>query len=572
MDELRVNIAKSSVAYHRSLWILYELYRVLFREVSTPLGETLEDMCHFEASGMPIEAASHILPNMEVNFVGAGMALAGVAVPAVSNATRLMVQIESRTIGYGKSKSIERSTLRVSGRKQQQQQQQQQHQSLDSFMCTTPSVEDLHSGKAFSLRDYLVKAAKQVQAGSASLARGSFSVGQIAGRNSGGRVCSQQSISLYYFTEMQFIMSLVDLSERLILIPKDERLKALSAELTLINHNLPASICIPLWCSSGGEKRVDVAADQEAHKSHDYHHRILRISPNDAVVLNSAERAPFLVHIEVLEGYYSDEGFEEIKRAANQSVWPPIVRGGAMSTTVVDQSSAISTFSAPNDEGEGEGEGKGKGKGEDGGSIVEKKECSPKIAHLEDDILLSARTGNELEIVVAPLSADDFKDRMRTAAIMLAQLARQAAKPDCPSKKLADIGAIKTRIIREMEQLEKNRLFDALQIKEQEGGVGVEGGEGGDKRNFLVDVCMPLDRRDWFDREDPSAVVFQEPLEEKTARIQSSSPYGQVEGWRLLSVIVKSGCDMRQEHLACQVIAEMTKIWNDANLPLWTFS
>jgi phosphatidylinositol 4-kinase len=82
--------------------------------------------------------------------------------------------------------------------------------------------------------------------------------------------------SNYFRSEMQFLLALVDIATRLVIVPKPARLSALHAELTLLNHNLPAEICMPLWCPATTERP--------------YHHRIVRISPTDAVVLNSAER------------------------------------------------------------------------------------------------------------------------------------------------------------------------------------------------------------------------------------------------------------------------------------------
>ena len=55
---------------------------------------------------------------------------------------------------------------------------------------------------------------------------------------------------LFYQPEMQFVASLVDISRRLCSVPKEQRLSALHAELSLIDYELPAQICIPLWCPS----------------------------------------------------------------------------------------------------------------------------------------------------------------------------------------------------------------------------------------------------------------------------------------------------------------------------------
>ncbi|KAF1388622.1 hypothetical protein PFLUV_G00092200 [Perca fluviatilis] len=71
------------------------------------------------------------------------------------------------------------------------------------------------------------------------------------------------------------------------------------------------------------------------------------------------------------------------------------------------------------------------------------------------------------------------------------------------------------------------------------------------------------------DPEDPSAVALKEPWEEKVRRIREGSPYGHLPHWRLLSVIVKCGDDLRQELLAYQVLQQLKSIWEQERVPLW---
>ena len=59
------------------------------------------------------------------------------------------------------------------------------------------------------------------------------------------------------------------------------------------------------------------------------------------------------------------------------------------------------------------------------------------------------------------------------------------------------------------------------------------------------------------DPEDPSAAALKEPWEEKVGRIRDSSPYGHLPNWKLLSVIIKCGDDLRQELLAYQVLKQL---------------
>ncbi|PTB72922.1 kinase-like protein [Trichoderma longibrachiatum ATCC 18648] len=71
------------------------------------------------------------------------------------------------------------------------------------------------------------------------------------------------------------------------------------------------------------------------------------------------------------------------------------------------------------------------------------------------------------------------------------------------------------------------------------------------------------------DRDDPSAAVFGEAWEAKKERIRKSSPYGWMKNWDLVSVIVKTGADLRQEAFACQLISVCHKIWVEAKVDVW---
>ncbi|CRK31350.1 hypothetical protein BN1708_018717, partial [Verticillium longisporum] len=71
------------------------------------------------------------------------------------------------------------------------------------------------------------------------------------------------------------------------------------------------------------------------------------------------------------------------------------------------------------------------------------------------------------------------------------------------------------------------------------------------------------------DRDDPSAAVFGEAWQAKKERIRKTSPYGWMKNWDLISVIIKTGDDLRQEAFACQLIQVCHKIWIDAGVDVW---
>ncbi|CAH0517361.1 unnamed protein product [Peronospora belbahrii] len=68
---------------------------------------------------------------------------------------------------------------------------------------------------------------------------------------------------------------------------------------------------------------------------------------------------------------------------------------------------------------------------------------------------------------------------------------------------------------------------------------------------------------------DPPCVIFKERWAEKERRIQATSPYGKLPGWRLLPVIVKSDDDLRQEQLALQLIHQFAKTFAEFKVPVF---
>lgn len=88
---------------------------------------------------------------------------------------------------------------------------------------------------------------------------------------------------------------------------------------------------MPTWCEAdhgheeGGETASgsSLKARPDSSRRSKAHHRVVRISPGDSVVLNSAERAPYLIHVEVLSG---DLDFDPTKRT-NRDLLQKIVSG-----------------------------------------------------------------------------------------------------------------------------------------------------------------------------------------------------------------------------------------------------
>jgi phosphatidylinositol 4-kinase len=180
-------------------------------------------------------------------------------------------------------------------------------------------------------------------------------------------------------------------------------------------------------------------------------------------------------------------------------------------------------------------------------------------------------------------------DHMRTASQMLAQLELSAAK-----RPKAEVATIKAKIIASMQSLEEQSFavddnfedptFDSIVAKANEdashaGPSDLEdddietptdpklsGGRGADRMENDAKTGG-IQRKG--DRDDPSAATFGEAWEQKKERIRRSSPYGLLKNWDLVSIIVKTGADLRQEAFACQLIGVCSKIWTELEVDVW---
>ncbi|GAA5981901.1 hypothetical protein JCM11641_001936 [Rhodosporidiobolus odoratus] len=153
-----------------------------------------------------------------------------------------------------------------------------------------------------------------------------------------------------------------------------------------------------------------------------------------------------------------------------------------------------------------------------------------------------------------------------TAAVGASGSATPAPLPTQRPRVLSpqDAAAIRERIMSEMMALEEERMermrgdtSDAREWSDAtKGGV-----KGGMEDNAVVMRAV--------NKDDPSGAVFSESFAGKTARIRAASPFGHLPQWSLLSCIVKTGADLRQEQLAVQLISEFGRIWREEECPAW---
>ncbi|KAI8998542.1 kinase-like protein [Trametes punicea] len=489
--------------------------------------------------------------------------------------------------------------------------------------------------------------------------------------------------SHYCSSEVQFILALENICNKLLVVPKPARVSALRAELTGLNHMLPAEVCMPMWCTSSDIPQPPNNVPQP-------HHRIVRIPPGESVVLNSAERAPYLLLLEIL---HDDLDFDPNKRANKEILKKIVVKENESKGASRDLASFTKSESHPKPmvvipdhvngseaalgTDSGDTEEPSSGPPVTSPSVVPSSIAARGEAEQEEEMDLveqiygseSSLRANEIDIsdsIVLPpppknkeldmatwsrtssnpdtpfldkhdpfnthtpsiatasrvLSLDEYSERMRTAAVMLAQLNAsmirepvttvsapgmppepsmlgaplrwlpgtswlsgaqtngngqlpgagapvESGAPSAPvpmRMKLqpAEAAAIRDRIMEEMLALEEERM-----ARMREGGVN-ESSLGISPTNGDVKTAEDegIIRRE-LSKADPSAVVFSESWAAKKARVRQASPYGHLANWDCLSVIVKTGGDLRQEQLAVQLIQEFEKIWKEENCQCW---
>jgi len=473
---------------------------------------------------------------------------------------------------------------------------------------------------------------------------------------------------------------------------------------------------VPLWCTSSDAPQGPDGIPQA-------HHRIVRIPPGESVVLNSAERAPYLLVLEILHG---DLDFNITKRSnkeilrkiavkeserkgaskdivafnATSNTTPTVAaekakskdpkgsgvsRSEAILDTSNEQSSPpvlaivvpptplTSTISPPEGDEEMDLVEQLYGPNESIRSrpmdLSESVVRPPAPKNKDLDLVAWSRSSSTpatpLPVDLAPhnidimptslqssfpqstdllksstangddLTLDDYSERMRTAAVMLAQLNANLVRETAhasdsssqpprrwlsgppaegaessgsnftsvpehqPSKGLrlqyAEAKAIKERIMKEMLLLEEQRM---QRMKEGGSSGGILKFEMGSSNSAEDESII----RKELNKADPSAVVFSESWANKKVwsefltwliplkpSVESNTTgfavrsFGYVfillvtplsynsypASWDCVSVIVKTGGDLRQEQLAVQLIQEFERIWREENVQCW---
>lgn len=370
----------------------------------------------------------------------------------------------------------------------------------------------------------------------------------------------------YFRCETQFMSALQTISSKLMTVPIKARLAALRVEIAMLNRDLPAEVDIPLLIPS-----------TPSHSDTPKLNKIVRISPGEAVLLNSAARVPYLLLIEYLRNEVDfDPHSEQNKQILNEDdrrhifdIMSPIslvhspvilVQEHDDDTDSTDDEVDAFTTLPPEERDMGDL------------SILNLYGTKRDAAAQEtltaslNSISRNSKAFSESESprssdlsfapaysfpIADPPDIDELVTQMRTAAVMITQLDNTNVLPQ------KEVARIKAKIAASMQSMEEHTMHRPSPISEGKTEAGDRKMEndlkttGMDGANHVNTLALG---EEWLVRKE---------------RIRKESPFGHLPNWDLFSVIVKTGDDLRQEAFACQLIQAMQMVWEKAGAGVW---
>ncbi|EGG16167.1 phosphatidylinositol 4-kinase [Cavenderia fasciculata] len=261
----------------------------------------------------------------------------------------------------------------------------------------------------------------------------------------------------YLNSILSFVQTLGNISKKLISVPIDLRQAKLKDEISILNIKLPLGLYLPL----GQESR---------------HHCIVRIPPEEVKILNSRERVPFLLVLEMIEG-------DEEASAAN----------------ILNIVSSYLPFTVNNS------------------SIVNSNNRN----HLKLDLIKKHIRNNSNQL---NLNQDRDKEKEKEKSPTKITESTTTPTATTPTTTTATTTPTSSASSSSTSSSTSYSHFN---------------------------------------------YPFGELWQDKMERYRKISPYGDFPSWKMVSVIIKTGDDCRQEQMAVQLIRKFQEIWVEAKLPLY---
>ncbi|PKA54543.1 Phosphatidylinositol 4-kinase beta 1 [Apostasia shenzhenica] len=345
-----------------------------------------------------------------------------------------------------------------------------------------------------------------------------------------------------YHSSLEFVQSLCDTSYGLVdIFPIEDRKVALQESLHEINSRVSVSqkcggVCFPMGRGM---------------------YRVVHIPVDEAVLLNSREKAPYLICVEVLksespsqmkvalDAHKLSRGVIPLANGDVRSPKPPPWAYPLWSQHPVhhfDTDRMLNRTSQAIDQ-----------------AMAQLWEDKVKFVHVsltvEKEQASMLKDGEEHDSVSYDLK-ESTNDSLEKIQVSLSAI---------PGVNLEDVRPQEAPHRKEHRRVPSTIAIEEVKVKAASGqtppGLPLIGAgqSSSDEQPKVANGTV----------HNPSDALSGELWEVKKERIRKLSPYGKLPGWDLRSVIVKSGDDCRQEHLAVQLVAHFYDIYQEAGLPLW---
>ncbi|CAF3519833.1 unnamed protein product [Adineta steineri] len=311
----------------------------------------------------------------------------------------------------------------------------------------------------------------------------------------------------------EFMTALINIGKKLPHVPtKEKKTQNLIGEMKRMNMNLPARIWIPFY---------------------KFPHHVVRIAYTESTVLNSRDRAPYIVYIEVV---LCDNVFA--------SPLPIKQHESKLRSTRSEENLThhINNHQIPSN----------------GVAIGGYLNCETQS--LDSELIDSYRSFvNSEDADIWSTSDDVTSDDQQQQQQQQQQLQQQQQQSVARRNGLIGYRSNHTMNINP----------ETLSIRSTESHLSQQEIMPSDIRKRLTEVKTTGPILFERDPDDPSAAALKEPWDKKEQRIRQSSPYGHLRNWRLVAAIVKCGDDLRHELLAYQFMVRLKEIWLHEHVPVF---
>ncbi|XP_065324121.1 phosphatidylinositol 4-kinase beta-like isoform X2 [Gordionus sp. m RMFG-2023] len=396
--------------------------------------------------------------------------------------------------------------------------------------------------------------------------------------------------------QYEFLKALHKIGNKLqMFASKDLRTTKLISEITLLNMNLPSRVWLPIY-------------------SRQTPHHILRIHPSSAVVLNSKDKAPFILYVEVLEcsdistcpvpkkmletEQYMNDSIHISSFRSNPRFVPHLSHNNSQSSFLRFTRSAenlqhlnlphnnLSAYNFYNFE-----------LNVPNGHRAQDTEDNTDTLSYDDTTSISSfvvnNANNNINNCVNNYNGNgglDFEIDTNRLSIS------SSTQPSCHLESYS-LSNNKPLIFPAPDQLSQfsmdsyasndsgytnNGHLQLQNCQESNGTVNCNDKKdatnsgsllvmAGDIRKRLAETLLTPKSSFKRDPDDPSASILKEPWMDKFQRLKAQSPYGHLGKWNLFPIIIKCGDDLRQELMAQQILMLLQKIWSEERISLWLY-